>query len=165
MTIEMTAYQELDSFLNDVASECAKEHGGSYREVCIGLESALKELAENRSTAVSHLRINYYREGLRCEVLGVFEPPKDYILDGLWTVLYGSVMPRFTPFGPEPMRVSSLEIGYGLDPKVTYDSSHENGLPMAMNRPYDAMKAAGKSAPAAKSKGKSKSKGKGKGTR
>jgi len=132
----MKTTDEVKNFLNTVISECRQEYKDSYREVCIGLEAAMLSLHEE-GTSVLRIAFDYHKDGISvAEVELTDSPPSDYTLVGVWTVLYSTVMPRFTAFGPEPLRVSRLEIGYGIEPRVTYDTTYDIGLPLALNRPY-----------------------------
>ena len=143
MTDKMTSEQAKD-FLASVMKECEQEYAGSFRELCVGIEAGLQDLMMKK-IFVSRLKFDFHSKGvILSELECVHEKPENYTIVGMWTVIYACVTPRYTPFGPDPLRVTSLEVGYDMDPKVTYDASFDNGLPLALNRAYEPEKIAKK---------------------
>lgn len=133
----MTTPSDVQSLIQQCIQDCAKEYQGSYREICIGIEAMCQELKDN-GVFVTRFALDFYQDGFQVSGVEVAEKkPENFNLEGMWTVLYSAVCPRYTPFGPDPLRVSRLEVGYGMDPRVSYDSTHDNGLPMAFNRRYN----------------------------
>lgn len=129
--------------LEGVLAECFKMYKGQFREVCLGFEVALKELAE-KGVYLKLLQLDFYQDAIKIGAVELLsEQPSAYHLDAVWAVIYACLTPRHTPFGGDPLRVRSLEIGHGMSPRITYDADFDNGLPMSLDRPYDPEKVKG----------------------
>lgn len=133
---------EVILYLNAVVEEAARTMGGSFRDGCVAIEGALKALQKS-GDVVTGFSLAVGPQGVafdNVEMGELREPGEDLTYEGVWTVIYSLLIPRHSPFFKDPLRPSGLRIAYGDDPMVWYDSKHDNGLPMGLNRPYDESK-------------------------
>jgi hypothetical protein len=132
---------EVKNMLSAVCKESfGQENNGGFRDLCAGLEVALQMFKE-KGVAIALLRMEFFADAIGIdEVILCDGMPSNYNVEGIWAVIYAALTPRQHPFGPDPLRVRSLSIGYQVHPSLTYDGEHDNGLPMSMDRPYDPAK-------------------------
>jgi hypothetical protein len=138
---------EVVDYLNAIITEASKSYGGSFRDGCLAIEAGLKTL-DKQGDAVLGFTLGVSADGVAINTVVLADPdgmvpaprPEDLTFDGVWAVLYSLAMPRHSPFFKDPLRISAITICHGRDPWVSYDRTHENGLPMAMDRPFDAEK-------------------------
>jgi hypothetical protein len=132
---------EAISFLAAAITEAQDAYGGSFREVCLGIEEALKVLRA-KGRMVSPLRLEFGQDGVRVADLELSALPKTtktkgYHVEGVWFVLYGLCMPHHITATTPPLRITSLTLTYGQDPSVTYDARQAPGIPLALDIRYD----------------------------
>lgn len=130
---------EAIDYLNRVIDEASKSYGGSFRDGCLAIEAALKILDAAGDHVLSFTLI-VRPEGVAIEAVTLGDRPEAFHLEGVWALLYSLCMPRNSPFFKEPLRISSVVVTHGKDPCVSYDRGHDNGLPMALDRPFDGEK-------------------------
>ena len=129
-------HDEATEYLKAAVQESFQDAKGQTQQVCLGIECALLCL-QDKGFALDELELEFFKDGMRVrDARFLSEVPGDYQITGVWAVIYSCLMPRFSPFGKDPMRIVSLEVGYGLAPRLTFDIDHDNGLPMALDRPY-----------------------------
>lgn len=105
--------------------------------LCRGIQQAIELFAEG-GHHLTKLKLDLGADGIRVDTLTtVARKPKDWTVEGLWFILFQLLVDKM------PLRVASLTLGYGLRPMVEYDDSVENGLPLALNTPYDGPKIQG----------------------
>lgn len=127
--------------LNAYAAEAHKISGGSFRDVCVGLEVAMAQQEDRKDWWIIKLVLGFENGAVKVEDVQIAEKqPPNYNVRGIWAVLYSMCMPRLTPFDKDPLRIRRISISYGDNPVVEYDRLQDIGLPLSLDRPYDAEK-------------------------
>jgi len=128
-------------YLQEAIAAALREGGGQFADACIGIECALKDLAD-RGFAIEELVFAFAPGGMTVEhVRFLPQVPADYQLEAFWAVLYTLCYPKQSPFGGEAWRPARAAVGYRRDPQIGYHHGHDVGLPLGCDRAYEAAKA------------------------